>query len=350
MARLRKAWLTIRRAIGFAMLQGAQHRSDPPSKTLQSLWFKIWVFDWKLSLGLGLPSSVPDSHASLVHLPDGDFSTWMFHLIGAIAGRINTRNHNIANIDYTGTTEIEQELLGLRDRMPSEWNLPNTDDMPLAKVFTKQVGKFHLNLLLKNLHFIYMVQDPTNNHGEAYPHSRTTAIQATQQVLEQYQGLRHSSQGALLICNIMDFHTFTGAIVLTTFEHLSLAMTCAVAKQAAGVLGYLYAAAHGFYHGEPYEVVILYFGGVQISPLVREQQEQQTTRSGSTTCISSHLDVLSPSLFSVIEFSAQTFCPQRPDTLGLGEGELGTDWSLFSGVEVDRDWNEVFTIPINGIH
>ncbi|KAL2859271.1 hypothetical protein BJX68DRAFT_114763 [Aspergillus pseudodeflectus] len=380
MARPRKAWLTVRRALDFALLQGAQRvHSGPLSETLRSLWLEIWVFDRQLSLGLGLPNSVADSHARLVNLPDGDFSAWMFRLIGAVAGRINDRNLNIADVDYAVTMEIERELVDMRDRIPAEWDLPNTDEMCLADVFTKQVGKFYLNLLLKNLHFPYMVRSPTNNVQQAHPHSRATAVQAARRMIEQYQGLRRSKQGALLICDIMDFHTFTGAIVLIvhlisppdaimggrdiqqdrqdwmqvqeliqTFEHLSLAMTCAVAKQAADLLGYLYAAAHGFYHGEPYEVVIPYFGKVRISPPTREQQ-QRNSSSASTSCIGGDVQVSSPSPFSSIEFNAQTFCPQGPNIMGLGCDELGTDWSLFSRVEVDADWTEVFTIPMNDI-
>ncbi|KAL2832322.1 hypothetical protein BJY01DRAFT_253888 [Aspergillus pseudoustus] len=379
MARPRKAWLTVRRAIDFALLQGIQRlRSSPVSDTLQSLWLEVWVFDRQLSLGLGLPNSVPDSLAHLVRVPDGEFSSWMFHLIGDIAGRINDRNLNIASADYGLTVGIEHELLGLWDRMPAQWDMPNTADTSLADVFTKQIGKFYYNLLMKNAHFPYMVQHKPNGAGggDMYPHSRATAVEAARRMIEHYQGLRRSSQGALLICDLMDFHVFTGAIVLVvdlispmvterdirqakqdwmqveeliqTFQHLSLAMTCTVAKQAADVLRYLYAAAHGFYDGEAYEVVIPYFGKVRISPPVQGLQ-QQGSSTGSTTCSSDRvLAAPSPVSFNAIEFNTQTFCPLGLDTMGLGDGELGTaDWNTFSGFEFDWDWSQVFTVPVN---
>ncbi|KAL2812304.1 hypothetical protein BJX63DRAFT_432749 [Aspergillus granulosus] len=379
MARPRKAWLTVRRAIDFALLQGIQRlRASPVSETLQSIWLEIWAFDRQLSLGLGLPNSVPDSLANRVRLPDGEFSTWIFHLIGGIAGRINDRNLNSASADYALTMSIEHELLGLWDQLPAQWDMPNTEDMSLADVFMKQAGKFFYHLLLKNLHFPFMVQQTSNGDGELYRHSWNTAAQAARQMIDHYHVLRRSGQGALLICDLMDFHVFTAAIVLfihlisplalserdmeqekqdwaqiqdliQTFKHLSLAMTCTVAKQAADVLGYLYAAAHGFYYDrEPYEVVIPYFGKVRISPPVqRQQQHTSISTSGSVSDELSH--VPSPHPFNAIEFHAQTFCPHGPDAMGLGDGELGTmDWTSFSEIEFDWDWSEVFTIPMDG--
>ncbi|KAL3459631.1 hypothetical protein BJX64DRAFT_264454 [Aspergillus heterothallicus] len=377
MARPRKAWLTVRRAIDFALLRGIQRlRASPMSETLQSLWLEIWVFDRQLSLGLGLPNCVPDSLANLVKLPDGEFSTWMFRLIGGIAGRINDRNLNIASADYTLTMDIERDLLRMREQVPAQWDLPNTEDMSLADVFMKQVGKFYYNLLLKNLHFPYMVQRcPSGESKNMYPHSRETAAEAARRMIEDYHSLRRTSHGALLICDLMDFHVFTGAVVLVVhlisrtsegnrgqdkqdwsriqnliqiFEHLSLAMTCTVAKQSAHVLSYLYAAAHGYYDREPYEAVIPYFGKVRIAPPVQAQPQQQSYIGGSSGSNDEMARLPSPTIPSTIEFHAQTFCPQGPDSLGLGDADLGTvDWSSFSGVEFDWDWSEVFTIPMN---
>ncbi|KAL2867793.1 fungal specific transcription factor domain-containing protein [Aspergillus lucknowensis] len=359
MAKPRKAWLTFRCAINSALLQGLA------TEKMNSIWMQIWVFDRQLSMVLGLPYSVPDSHPRMLTLPNDDPHARILRHMGVIAGRIADRNLNIAALDYSMTLDIERDHFTMREMMPIEWDLPNCADLSVAEVFTKQVGKFYYNFLLKNIHFPYMLRGPAD--GDPYTHSRSTSLTAARAMIEHYHGLRYCSQGQLLICDLMDFQVFTAAIVLVihlisptdardiqqdkadwaeinhlrqTLNQLSRAMECAVARQAADLLGYLYAAAHGRYDGdEPYKAVIPYFGEVRI----RQGQGIPPTqsRSGTDTAPSS-------SRYNAIEFRTQQFSPQGPDTMGFqfGEGELCVDWSTVSGLDFDWDWSEVFTIPM----
>ncbi|KAL4863276.1 hypothetical protein BDV12DRAFT_202240 [Aspergillus spectabilis] len=206
------------------------------------------------------------------------------NLLGSLQGLIGERNLNIAALDYSALSKIENELINMREIMPIEWDLPVTDDLSLGEVFTRQIGKFYYNLLLKNAHFPYMLR--VSPSGESYSYSRTTALDASRKMIEHYHGLRHSAQGELLICDLMDFQVFAAAIVIVinllftttqsndyqrkedwaliqalsqTLHRQARAMTCTVAKQAAELLDYLNAAGHDLYtRDEPVVAVIPY--------------------------------------------------------------------------------------------
>ncbi|KAL3471025.1 hypothetical protein BJX99DRAFT_263642 [Aspergillus californicus] len=350
----RKSWLTVRHAINTALLQGVQHTQGPASEKMELIWLELWSYDRQLSMFLGLPYSVPNSHPTLSTTLDDKLFQYM-RSIGVISGLIGERNLNMTTTDSV-SPELERELARMRDLIPADWTLSNGVELSLAQVFTKQIGKFYYNLLLKNAHIPYMLRGSSKNMGNSSSHA--IALSASREMIEHYHGLRHSPQCELLICDLMDFQVFTAAMVLAinllsrpverdaqqdiadwsviyglaqTLERLARAMTCSVARQAADVLNYLYAAGHGIYsRRESFEVVIPYFGKVRISPVHRNGE-----------CTS---DELSPS--NVTEF-AQSFLPQGPDTLGyhFGDNELGADWTLAGDFDSDWDWTGVFNIP-----
>ncbi|KAL5333145.1 hypothetical protein BJX70DRAFT_78510 [Aspergillus crustosus] len=362
MGKPRKAWLAVRRAINSVLLQGPQSAQRPDAERLQAIWLQIWSFDRQLSMFMGLPHSVPDSYPGPIPIPDDDFSARFQQAIGVVAGIIGERNLNLETADYSSMSGIEHELFKLREMMPIEWDLPNTPDLSLGQVYTKQIGKFYYHFLLKNAHFPYMLRRPQTE--DPYLHSREIAVGASRKMIEHYHGLRHSAQGEVLICDLMDFQVFSAAIVLainllcpdtptntsqdqndwaliqelsTTLGALAKAMTCSIAKQASQLLDYLHAAGHGLYtHDTPFEAVIPYFGKVRISHLREKGYE-----SGSSAT-----DQHTPP-FNMVEFSTQTASPQGVNKFGyhLGESELGTDWNVLGEAEVQWDWNQLFTMP-----
>ncbi|KAL2831538.1 hypothetical protein BDW59DRAFT_140256 [Aspergillus cavernicola] len=360
MGKPRKSWLAVRHAINLALLQGIQSTHGPDSEKMKLIWLQLWIFDQQLSMFMGLPHSIPDSHPSVSSISDDVLHQYLY-CIGIISGHIGDRNLNIVKADWSDTLNIERELVHMREMMPVEWDLPNGVELSVADVWGKQIGKFYYYVLLMNTYLPYILQEYT--HGETHTHSRTIALMASRKMIEHYHGLRHSTQGELLICDLMDFQVFSAAIVLVinvlsptternieqdmedwsqisglrqTLDRLSQAMTCSVAKQAADLLNYLYAAGHGTYRDEPYEAVIPYFGRVRISPPKNDMKSMSSTNTDPASAV------------NLVEFSAQSLSPQGPDTLGyyFGDSELSADWSMASDFDFNWDWNEVFTIPI----
>lgn len=368
MGKPRKAWLTVRHALNFALLLGLHHPEDRADERHKALWSQIWQSDRQLSLLLGFPYAIADSHPGLSKEHAGQsVAARAMHEMSIIAGHIGERNQNHRSVTYSVTVQIDQELERCKDGIPPGWW---DDAISVEDVYRRQMVKIQYYQLYKLLHLPYMLRSSVDRRFES---SRISALEASREMIKCYQTLRNSSGPALMICDLMDFEVFSAAMVIVidllssqspsrrdasrqaedwelvhgvtgTLKHVSREIECSVAGQAAQLLEYLAMARHGTYSGpERYEAVIPYFGKVRISRPGRAVSSSLSQTE--TTTPSSGPPVPAPQpVPNMVEFSANSFVPFSPNPTagGLSDAELGIDWTSVFDVDSNYDWSQLF--------
>lgn len=261
---LRRAWLVLRKAIGIAQLLGLDRRSlqatqgghaaikmiDPETTRARvdpgRMWFRLIASDRYLSLMLGLPEAGADEGSFLTAeaLEDCTAMEKMERMVVAAGGRILRRNrhHNHATpYDYHGDdTETESILQKVAALMPSKWWLmPSPEDGSSGfdegdmeydeegkelRMTIRLMNQMAYQHLLIRLHLPYLLRRHTTSDSQ-YDYSRTTAVNASRELLTRYVSFRLSSstQGhdpssktgpPPPYCRGVDFLAFVASIVL----------------------------------------------------------------------------------------------------------------------------------------
>lgn len=372
MGRPKKAWLCVRRAMNAATLLGLHRPESLATENKRKLWMSIWQYDRQLSLVLGFPNGISDSHPSLsLEYAGESIILRIMHGVSLIAGHISDRNNSTRRNDYSLTLQIEQELNQWRDLIPRDWwDVTPDPSLPLPLAYIQRTSVFYCCSMYKNLHFPFMLNSSSSNN---YEHSRLVALASSRQLIRAYDTFRGSSQCAMVICDLMDFQAFSAAMVLAiglisapplqsdayqdaadwalieqlikNLQHVSQAMECSVAEQAAQVLQHIMLAHQGLYSDtEAFETTIPYFGKVRIS-LVPQAQQYGENSVSSVDLQTTTFDT--PGAFShsnSIEISADSFAPfgLNPGQSLAGEEELSADWTEALDQNLDFDWNQVF--------
>jgi hypothetical protein len=111
---MRKLWLIVRRAVGFARLQYVQENTND---RYQKIWSELWQLDRGFSLILGLPYTCPES---LLPQRTG-LEAFLCHL-GTIGGHIIERNLDRSKkMTYSITMKIDEEIEECKNMMPQSW-------------------------------------------------------------------------------------------------------------------------------------------------------------------------------------------------------------------------------------
>jgi hypothetical protein len=366
MGRPRKAWLSVRRAVNLCLLLGLHHPKEATDERHSALWLQVWQTERHLSLILGFPYAIPDAHISLTKEPVGHSvaARVMYHL-GMIAGHLIDRNQSYRRVDYPVTEHTEQELERCREQIPMHfWSSTANPAMPLETIYTQEVVKFLYYNLCKMLHLPYMLKASVEKKFER---NRTAALAAARGMIKCYQMLQNSTRSTLIVCDLMDFHVFSAAIVIVigllwpsstrdshqetsdrelirdlmkSLKHLSRIMDCSVAGQAAQILEHLLSAHEGTYSGpEPYKTIIPYFGRVRISRIGRD-----ASQTGLPTPSTDRQDDAAQQPFAnTVEISTDSYIPfsHNPMTDNLSEAELGIDWTSILDLDNQYDWNQL---------
>jgi hypothetical protein len=367
----RQAWLSLRRALNFALLLGIDQLEDGENEHHRALWSFLWQSERQLSLVLGFPHALSESNPGLSIRHTGQsIASKVTHELGIIAGHIIERNQNHRNADYSSTLDIEQELKQCKDQIPSNWwDAVPTPGTTLEVLFGQQTIKMYYHQLRKTLHLPYIFKSSIDG---TYGESKALALQASREMINCYQTLRNSSGQALIMCDLMDFQAFSSAVVIVihlllqnpatnvyqdvedwklvhctirNFEYISRKLECTVASQAAQLLENLSTAHHGSYDPmEDYEAVIPYFGKVRIS---RPSGFISQTESTLGSNIQSH----EPQLQSnTIELSGSPFMcfNDQSGALYLSDAELGVDWTSIVDINTTYDWSQLFYNTASG--
>jgi hypothetical protein len=380
----RRAWACLRRATTHAMLLGMHNRPD------SHLWTYCWQYDRVLSLILGFPPAMSDSHPGLAKRGGSSVEEEIMHDIAVIAGHIVERNQNHQTANYSVTVEIDEELERLKRRIPLEWWDEPLAGRSVSYCYQRQTTKLFYHSLCKMLHLPYMLQ---SSPERKYEPSRAAAVEACREIVRCYLGLRSSTAPSLVVCDLLDFFAFSAAVVLvidllgrgtdsapsdwdlvdvTTkqLRRVSQVLDCVVARQASNLLGRLCAwrdpGRPGGGHQEEgfFEAAIPYFGKVRIAHGLRSSTEASSqTPPGRAVAAATPAGSSVPSSSSAattdfVEFSASSVTwfgqppstavsgsasASSPDRWLLSEAELGVDWtSLAMDLDGDYDWSQLF--------
>jgi hypothetical protein len=319
----RKAWLAIRRALDTGLLLGIQKQDLNTTNEQKILWAHIWQIDRFLSLILGLPSGISNSHPSLAKECAGStIEAQLMHDLAIIAGRIIERNQDpkTVNDNYSVTIDIDQDLERCKARIPVEWwDSAFTAGLPLAAAHAQQTIKLFYTTIRKTLHLPYLLRawsrSPEGDIRYEYESSRISALEACRDAIRSYRAFRNASgRGGTvpIICDLMDFQAFSATVTLVVdlllssssssatttsnikrdaveeardwelvhsvsgaLQEVAKRLNCNVAGQGTDVLERLSMARYGKYppggsDSETFEVVIPYFGKVRIGRVVKK--------------------------------------------------------------------------------
>ncbi|EXJ88985.1 hypothetical protein A1O3_02049 [Capronia epimyces CBS 606.96] len=385
MGKPRKAWTTGRRGLDQALLLGLHHFEDSTisDQRKKKIWSFLWHLDRQLSLILGFPYAISESHPSLsIEHTNGSTMASVAHKLSMVAGHIAERNHNHRKVDYLATLKIAQELDECRREMPQQWWETPDPNMPLETVYYPQTLKLAYFQLQKMLHLPYMLQ-PTAERS--FIDSRTPALEASREMVKAYRMLRNYTSPMIIMCDLMDFQVFSAVLVIilnllsqgqppsnnpqdqtrdwelvlyatTALKHVSEVMECAVARQASQLLQHLLQAHNDSYTGShTYEATIPYFGKVRISRPCDPAVSTRVTAGSSSlsTGTSSQPAQTTPSVPSLsytsppeVQFCIDPFVPfsspAHPGIDVFSDAELNVDWTAVFDDNIDYEFNQVF--------
>ncbi|KZP00743.1 hypothetical protein CALVIDRAFT_533077 [Calocera viscosa TUFC12733] len=217
----RQSWVTMRRAMSFAVLLGL-HRdpvmaSDKASalwKRRRMIWWRIYESDRYLSLLLGLPYAINDAHCNLT-IDDADEAETpeLFRRrVTRLSGRVIDRNQNFNGLDLTLTLELDQELEDLGRRMPTRWwDVSQAEHEGCASHYDRLMSQYWYHQVRMLLHLPFLLRSLTDARFE---YSRLLCLESSRQMLRRYNQLRGQRSTGAYLCKVIDFQAFTAAVLL----------------------------------------------------------------------------------------------------------------------------------------
>ncbi|KIW98598.1 uncharacterized protein Z519_00259 [Cladophialophora bantiana CBS 173.52] len=224
MGRPRRAWLLFHRALAFAQLLGIHRLAAQTDKTSLdyqrsvNIWCHLVLGDRYLSLLLGLPYSVSESFVT-PYIPvsgprpalvnDGE------HYVGKmlpIITKMIDRNQSVVPMGYSATLRLDQELEELHSTQDPSWWA--TDLIPGSAVedhFDRLQAQFFHHQAKVMLHMPFMLRSSTDKR---YQYSHAAALDGAREMIRVYKALRTNKAVGPFICKLIDFQSFTGAMLL----------------------------------------------------------------------------------------------------------------------------------------
>ena len=225
--RIRKAWLTYRRAISFAQLSGfhknstSQENDTSQSRRRDSLWKALYSSDRLLSLVLGLPYGPSEIHSDIGRDSEAcakgiqaqDTAEPYFYRLTHIVGHIIDRNQQLPSNNMLPLTfKIEAEMMELAASMPSDWWESGRESGPTEKrMFDQLLPQFWHHQARSLLHLPFMLKATTDR---LFQYNKIAAVESAREMIARYRVIRPLHGFGSHICKIIDFQVFTAAMVL----------------------------------------------------------------------------------------------------------------------------------------
>lgn len=225
---LRRAWLSMRRAMSFAQIMGL-HSSKclPFSKVINSstrkrifpnyMWFRLIQSDRYLSLMLGLPQGAFDTSFNDAISLRGYNSLERMERLDTIAASFILQRHDPDSQSLSKITEIEEILQRASSCMPAKWWLipkivkdSSLDADCLSETLRVMSQIAHYHILLQ-LHMPFLLRS-ANNHE--YDSSKIIIANTCRELLLRYISFRSANQSNSY-CRGLDFITFIACAALT---------------------------------------------------------------------------------------------------------------------------------------
>ncbi|KAF2033837.1 hypothetical protein EK21DRAFT_97953 [Setomelanomma holmii] len=214
----RRAWIAYRKGLMYAQLMGL-HRKRTSSAAHESIWWALFHGDRFLSLLLGLPYGINDSHCDLT-MPDlgtGEFMhpSKAITKVSQLAGRVIDRNQGIAEQSFAWALQLDQELEDLWKQLDPAWldysELLADAESNAAELRERLIGQICFHQIRVYLHLPFMLKSASNPR---FTYSRTACLNGSREVLRLYQALRTGTVQPLYECKAIDFIGFTAAVLI----------------------------------------------------------------------------------------------------------------------------------------
>ena len=225
--RIRKSWLTQRRAISLAELAGIPKRPANPMTDMsqsirrESLWKFLYLSDRYLSLLLGLPYGPTEIHSDWGNNGGAyaqgtnnlDFKEHYASRLASIMGHIIDRNQQLPSNNMLPLTfKIEGELTELAASMADDWWKTDFELGPTGKqIYCQLLPQFWHHQARAFLHLPFMLKATTDRRFE---YNKTATLESARAMIACYRVVRPALGFGSLICKMVDFLAFTGAMIL----------------------------------------------------------------------------------------------------------------------------------------
>ena len=221
--RPRKAWLTYRRAISFALLLGFNRKNtwqvtsaDPTlGPKRRAIFWALFSGDRYLSLILGLPYSLSDQQCDIASMTEAmDLSTISskaMYDLSKLGGRLIERYQNPELVSLATTMSYDRQLQGLRKGLPTIEQLnPNNPETSFEGIYDGSIALIYYNYVRTLLHLPFVLKFS----DASFEYSRKTSLESAREMIQAYTYLRQGAHGAYLNCRILDFQIFLICLVL----------------------------------------------------------------------------------------------------------------------------------------
>jgi hypothetical protein len=225
---LRRAWMAMRRAMLLAQTLGLHRRAgfksakfvEPESRRRLDpdyMWFRILNTDHYLSLMLGLPLGSTDQSFADPKVLERHSAIERLERVSSLAGAKIIQRNEAGRHDIGQTLEIDKLLQQGATNMPPQWWLPpsfDSSEMPDEKEVLGEkirlMNQFAYFNVLVQLHLPYILRPSSQRQWD---YSKTTAVNASREVLSRFVAFRHGNWGASY-CRGVDFVAFTASTAL----------------------------------------------------------------------------------------------------------------------------------------
>ncbi|KAH0848458.1 hypothetical protein FOPE_02519 [Fonsecaea pedrosoi] len=217
---IRRAWMTIRRAVMTAQLlglhQGGQHRckiiNDQNDPDAGAMWACIVPIERFLSLLLGLPSSIPPP-STRTSTKQQTLPTLVMDVAASILARNEIRDPQLA-LDMT--RQIDRDLIEMTEQLPSSFWRPSTlaslksDSQEALREIRRTWDLMCYFTLLNQLHLPHMLY---SCDASQVMYSRIACVNASREVLTRQIAMR-SYSSVSSCCRMGDFMALIAGMTL----------------------------------------------------------------------------------------------------------------------------------------
>ncbi|KAK8165738.1 hypothetical protein BC567DRAFT_199897 [Phyllosticta citribraziliensis] len=222
----RRGWIAVRKGLAYAQILGL-HRSHSASPEWNTIWWSLYTTDRFLSLLLGLPYGITDTHCDMSVLPsetEGEDLKESTAKLAVLSGKVIDRTQGVGDLSFASALELDDELDTITSNLSENWNeeMPLSGSSPdckrmitlrerlLVHICSQQLRMYlHLPFMLK---LASLSSSPTG--CSKFEYSRTACFGASRKLLELYRVLRTSNGQPLYECKVIDFVGFTAAVLL----------------------------------------------------------------------------------------------------------------------------------------
>ncbi|KAL1888448.1 hypothetical protein Sste5346_009565 [Sporothrix stenoceras] len=117
---------------------------------------------------------------------------------------------------YPKALGLDQEWVSCRQIMPEDfWQEDNTSpairDLRLVDLYIRQTTKIRYFIIGRHIHLAYALKA---NKDRRYSYSRTACLEASREIIAAYQTMRSRGHAEWSPCGMLDFESFSAAMVI----------------------------------------------------------------------------------------------------------------------------------------